>query len=175
MSARLGACVLLFALAAPAAQGADGPWRTPNVLSGDGRTPLSGEIEALAWLAGEWAGDGLGGTAEFIMARPSIGTMAGVFKHARDGEVVFYEIIVIGEFEGRTAVRIKHFNADMSGWEAQDAWMEFPLLEVVPGRAAYFDGLTWRMNSEGGLDAFVVARDRSGGPEREFEFQYRRR
>lgn len=150
-------------------------WRTANVLSANGRAPLTGQVEALAWIAGNWSGDGLGGAAEMAMSPPSGGTMAGAFKHIRDGEVVFYELIVIGEFDGRTAVRLKHFHPDLSGWETQNAWMEFPLLHVEPGRAAYFDGLTYRLNDEGGLDASVEARDRSGKMERELAFHYYRR
>lgn len=149
-------------------------WRTANVLSADGRTPLTGQVEALAWMAGNWAGEGLDGTAEMAMSQPSAGTMVGAFKHARDGEVAFYELIVVGEFDGRTAVRIKHFHPDLTGWEAQDAWMEFPLLRVEPDRAAYFDGLTYRLDDEGGLDAFVIARSRDG-IERELAFHYDRR
>lgn len=165
--------VALFAASGTVA--CDFEWRTPNVLSAVGHTPLSGQVEALAWIAGDWVGGGLGGDAEFRMAEPSAGTMAGTFKHTRDGEVVFYELIVIGEFNGRTAVRLKHFHPDLSGWEAQDAWMEFPLLHIEPGRTAYFDGLTWRLNDDGGLDAYVVTRDRSSGTEREFAFHYKRR
>lgn len=162
---------LLSACVAPAVA-ANGPWRTPNVLSGEGRTPRSGQVEALAWLAGDWTGEGLGGTAEFMMAKPSAGTMTGIFKHARDGAVVFYEFVVIGEFDGRTAVRFKHFHPNLTGWEAADAWLEFPLLEVVPGRAAYFDGLTWRLGDDGGLEGYVIARA-GDGPEQELGFHYR--
>jgi hypothetical protein len=171
MSTKVLVCALLSACVA-FAMAADGSWRTPNVLSGKGRAPLSGQVEALEWLAGDWIGEGLGGAAEFMMAKPSAGTMAGIFKHARDGGVTFYEFIVIGEFDGRTAVRFKHFHPDLRGWEAQDAWMEFPLLEVTPGRAAYFDGLTWRLNDDGSLEGFVIART-GDGPERELGFRYR--
>lgn len=159
----------------PAAAGMiDGPWRTDNVLSAENRTPLSGQVADLAWLTGRWVGEGLGGSAEYHFAPLSDGTIAATFKHARDGAVRFYEIVVIAEFDGHTAVRIKHFNPDLTGWEAADEWIEFRLLALEPGRAAYFDGLTYRLGDDGRLDAFVVARPRDGGAERELAFRFRR-
>jgi hypothetical protein len=147
--------------------------RTGNVLDSEGRSPLSGQVESLHWLAGRWTGEGLGGVAEYVIAPPSSGTILLAFKLSRDGAMEFYEILVIGEFGGRTALRLKHFHANLAGWEAQDEWVEFPLLRVEPGRAAWFDGLTYRLNDDGTLSAFVIART-PDGVERELAFHFHR-
>lgn len=154
------------------ADAVDGPWRSDNVLSAEGRKPLSGKVEELAWLVGHWVGEGLGGRAEYHFAPLSAGTLAGTFQHARNDQVRFYEIVVIAEQNGRTAVRIKHFDPDLSGWEAAGEWIEFPLLELVPGRAAYFDGLTYRLDDDGTLHAFVISGNED--PARELSFHFRR-
>lgn len=167
------ALLLLLAGGTPALAAGDGPWRTPNVLAAEGRSPVTGQVESLAWLAGRWVGTGIGGRAEYLYSPPAAGTIMGAFKHVRDDSVSFYELIAIGEFEGRTALRLKHFHPDLTGWEAQDAWIEFPLLEIDPGKAAYFDGLTYRVDEDGGLEAFVIARS-GDDEERELAFRFRR-
>lgn len=174
---RIARCVTLLVAwmtCGMTAAAADGPWRSANVLSGEGRNPLHGQVETLSWLAGRWVGEGLGGTAEYVYAPPAAGTMMGAFRHARDGEPRFYEFIIIGEFDGRTAIRFKHFHPDLVGWEAQDDWIEFALLAVEPGRAAWFDGLTYRLNDDGRLEAFVIA-TRGDEVERELAFRFERR
>jgi hypothetical protein len=173
MGVACAALLLVLAGGKPALSAGDGPWRTSNVLSAEGRSPLTGQVESLAWLAGRWVGTGIGGRAEYLYSPPAAGAMMGAFKHVRDGAVSFYELIAIGEFEGRTALRLKHFHPDLTGWEAQDDWVEFPLLEIDAGKAAYFDGLTYRLDDDGGLDAYVIARS-GAGPERELAFRFRR-
>lgn len=132
------------------------------------------DLAAMEWLVGSWRGTGLGGEAELTFAPESVGTMTGMFKSSRDGEVVFYELIVIGEFDGRTAVRLKHFHPDMTGWEAQDRWMEFVLEEAVPDRLARFDALKFERVDETRMRAVVMSRQRDGTFE-ELVFDYERR
>lgn len=154
--------------------GASDRWRTDNIQNADARDYIAVPAESFNFLSGAWVGEGLGGVAEYSISPVSAGTISLVFKHSLDNAPVFYEFIVIGEFDGRTALRLKHFNPDMSGWEERDKWMEFPLLELVPDKAAYFDGLTYRIDDDGSLNAFVIARNRDG-VEREFSFRFTKR
>lgn len=62
----------------------------------------------IAWLAGRWVGEGLGGTAEYLYSPP-----------------------------------------------------------------AYFDGLTYRLDEDGGLEAYVIS-ESDHGTERELAFRFRR-
>lgn len=153
---------------------ADERWRTENIQNPDGRDYITVPAESFEFLSGNWVGEGLGGIAEYTVSPASAGTVTAVFKHSRDGAPNFYEFIIVGEFEGRTALRLKHFNPDMGGWEERDQWMEFPLLELAPGKASYFDGLSYRIEDDGSLSAFVIARN-SEGVEREFAFRFTRR
>ena len=105
----------------------------------------------LDFLQGCWAGDGLGAQVqECWMAGPS-GRLTGMFELLNaDGTQRFSEIFVLDRFEDGPALRLKHFNADLTGWEAQDAYVSFPLIETAPGRAV-FEGLEMQLSEAGAL------------------------
>lgn len=126
-------------------------------------------IGDITWLAGRWVGKGLGGSAEDIIAPPSDGQMMGMFRHSkRDGSLNFYEFYVFAEKDGTLTQRLKHFSPMLSGWEEKDEFVEFPLVKIEK-RAAYFDGLSYRLESDGGLTVGVrVSEDRVA------VFRYRR-
>ncbi len=49
----------------------------------------------LAWLAGRWVGEGLGGIAEEVWLPESGGAMLGTFRSLQGGQVAFYEILTL--------------------------------------------------------------------------------
>ncbi len=116
-------------------------------------------VDDVAWLAGAWHGEGLGGTFEETWNPPSGGTMVGMFKLLRDDEVVLYEIMRIAAVDGQVALEVKHFSPDFVAWEAKDESIRFRLLEARDGYAA-FDGLVFE-RQDGGT---VVASLRMGDP-----------
>lgn len=112
-------------------------------------------IDDLSWLVGRWTGQGLGGTAEDVIAPPSGGQMMGMFRHSKaDGSVNFYEFYVFAEKDGSLTQRLKHFSPALTGWEEKDAYVEFPLVKIGE-RAAYFDGLTYELREDGRLTVGV--------------------
>ncbi len=118
-------------------------------------------IADVAWLAGGWRGTGLGGDAAETWMEPSGAAMAGVFRAVRDGQVVFYEMMAMVEHEGSIELRLKHFNADMTGWEDKDEMVTFRLIRIDPD-AIYFGSLTFRRHGHDGLQVFVAVRQRDG-------------
>jgi hypothetical protein len=110
--------------------GLDDPARSPRA-----------SIEDVAWLAGRWRGEGLGGVVEELWSPPLAGAMVGVFRLVADGEPSFYEICLLREHEGSLVYRVKHFHADLSGWEERSDFVEFPLVKLEPG-LVQFAGLT---------------------------------
>ncbi|MEX0899504.1 MAG: DUF6265 family protein [Gammaproteobacteria bacterium] len=131
------------------------------------------DLGSMEWLACSWRGTGLDADAQLTFAPPLGGSMMGMFKSADEERVIFYELIVIGEFDGEMAVRLKHFRPDMTGWEMHDRWMEFKLLDAVHGRLAQFDGLSFRLEDDGSMRATVLSRQRDGSEE-SLEFVYHR-
>ena len=87
--------------------------------------------------------------------------MMGMYKHTKDGQVTFYEFFVIGELEGRFALRLKHFTPEMVGWETKDQYVTFPLVSVSPTEIL-FDGLEMRKVDEDQLEVKVNVGDEDG-------------
>jgi hypothetical protein len=78
--------------------------------------------------------------------------------------VLFYEISVFLEVADSLSVRVKHFTPQLAGWEAQDAYIDRPLVAIEPG-TFFFDGITF---ARSGPDAFTVYfLNRPNGVERE--------
>ncbi len=136
---------------------------TENTLKLDGPVPTHADLDAFAWMVGRWRGPGMGGVAEEVWTGGEDGAMAGVFKHSVDGSPRFYEIMWIVQEGDGVVLRLKHFGADLEGWEEKDETMDFPLVRVEGG-AAYFSGLTYRMTDDGSMDVFVAI-DTGGGVE----------
>ncbi len=98
-------------------------------------------IEDFSWLAGAWIGEGFGGTLEEVWTPPRAGMMMGSFRHIIDGKVQFMEIVTLSEHDGEIQMRVKHFNADLVGWEEKEDFVTFRLESLTEERAT-FDGLT---------------------------------
>ena len=109
------------------------------------------ELSDLGWLKGCWEGTGFGNrVGECWMSAPG-GRLTGVFQMLdADGSQTMSEIFVLDHFEYGPAIRLKHFHADLTGWEGRDDFVVFPLRETGPDFAR-FDGLTYRLAEDGRL------------------------
>jgi len=128
----------------------------PDVRSlGEGAISPPAVIEDIAWLAGYWSGEGLGGIAEEVIAPPAGNQMMGMFRAVGgDNDLKFYEFYLFVEREGSLALRIKHFTPALHGWETKDEYEEFALV-AIEGSAVYFDGLTYALTGPDELSAAV--------------------
>jgi hypothetical protein len=130
-------------------------------------------LSDFTWLVGHWSGPGLGGTSEEMWTTPADGSMPGMFRLVRDGKVVFYELLTLTERNGGVVLRLKHFNADLTGWEEKAQVLEFPLIKITPTEA-HFTSMVFRHADP---DAFTVTlrmRDKQTGTVREELFTYAR-
>ncbi len=107
-------------------------------------------LSDLDWLVGQWHGTGIGGAPATESWLPPTGsTMVGTFiQQGADGGIQFTEHMYLMEEEGSLVLRLKHFNADLTGWEEKDDMVAFRLLGIEPC-AAYFQALTLRCDGEG--------------------------
>lgn len=148
--------------------------QTANTLQlAPGASRPAARIEDLAWLAGSWEGEGLGGAISEVWSEPAGGAMVGYFRLVKDGKPVFYEIMTLLESEGSVEMRLKHINADMTGWEEKNEFVTFRLVRQDE-TGAYFEGLTFRRAGKDALDVFLAIRNRTTGAVREEKFVYRR-
>lgn len=98
-----------------------------------------------AWLAGNWTGDGFGGTSEELWSQPDAdGTMMGTYRHHKgDGSLNFYEFMVMDS----TGLRLKHFNPDMTGWETKEDFVHFKAIEFTADKIV-LKGLVFERKSD---------------------------
>ena len=137
-----------------------------------GAKPPAAKVSDLSWLAGSWEGQGISGPAREVYSPPMGGQIVGHFIQTKGDGIWFYEIMTIVEVNGSVEYRLKHFNADLTGWEDKDKMVRFPLVAVEKD-AWYFEGLTIRREGPDGMVAAVrVGHD--DGTSEEVVFRYRR-
>lgn len=165
-AAPLLAALALLAAAAPLAA------QETRVGEADFVSPPATMAEA-AWLVGQWSGTGIGGAeAHESWLAPSGTTMVGSFvQETADGSIMFTEHMYLMELDGSLVVKLKHFNADLTGWEEKDGMLTFRLLAVEPC-ALYFNALTYRCAEDGGL--FIAVRMKSEPEPQELLFRFKR-
>lgn len=146
--------------------------RAGDAQRAPGAAPPPARVADLAWLAGTWEAEGLTGPAREVYSAPIGGQMTGHFIQTRGDGIWFFEIVSIAEVNGSLEYRLKHFNADLTGWEEKNEVQRFPLVAVENG-AWYFDGLTIRRDGSDGMIG-AVRIDAGDRPSREAVFRYRR-
>jgi uncharacterized protein DUF6265 len=99
-------------------------------------------IDDLSWLAGHWYGMAFGSESEEIWNTPSGGTMVGTFKLFDEKNVNFYEIIIITIDSTGPILKLKHFNADLTGWEEKGDVVTFPFKNFSHNQID-FDGISY--------------------------------
>jgi len=119
-------------------------------------------IEQVDWLVGQWKGEGIQDAPAMESWLPPMGgIMVGTFvQETEGGGIMFTEHLYLMQEEGSLVLKLKHFNADLTGWEEKDDMLTFRLVAIEPC-AVYFNALTLRCGGEDGLVAAV--RMQSGG------------
>lgn len=171
--ARASAQHVLALLAALAMGGAAAQQpHTQHTFKLAGAEPASATLADVGWLVGSWTGDAFGGTFEEVWNPPSAGTMVGMFKVlSDDGEVWFYELLLLAEEEGTLRIKVKHFNPDFSAWEDKTEHVTFNLVAIEPD-AIHFSGLSFYRIDDDEFHGYIVLRE--GEELREEKLVYRR-
>lgn len=163
--------LLSLVAATPALAQEDGPYTR---VREEGAPGPQATLDDVAWLQGLWIGEGIGGAPALENWLPPTGTtMVGSFvQQEADGAIMFTEHMYLMEQDGSLVVKLKHFNADLTGWEDAEGMVTFPLVAVEPC-AVHFNSLTYRCEPDGGL--LVAVRMKSDGPDvEELVFRFRR-
>ena len=135
---------------------------TENTLKlADGRKGEKAVIADMAWLAGSWSGEGLGGVSEEVWGPPAGGVMVGTYRLIKKGKPVFYEMCWMLETEGTLVLRLKHFDPDLTGWEEKDKTVDFKFVKK-DGNRAYFSGLTFERAGAGELRIYLAMKQKDG-------------
>lgn len=146
---------------------------TEHTISLDEGSELApASLDEVRWMAGRWRGEGLGATVEETWLPPAGDAMPGVFRLVRDGQVDFYELVTIVEEGGSLIMRLKHFDAELVGWEERAESVTFPLVRHDEN-TLWFDGLTIERVAPDSMRIWVALESREGGSS-EGHFEYRR-
>lgn len=105
------------------------------------------DINDYQWLAGSWIGDGFGGVSEEHWSEPVDGTMMGMYRHYKDGEIVFYEFLLLDE----KGMRLKHFNPDITGWEEKNDYLTFEMISFFENKIE-MKGLVFERKSDSEME-----------------------
>jgi len=135
----------------------------------DSRPPAT--LEDVSWLAGSWSGEAFGSNFEEVWNPPSASSMVGLWKLMNNGQVVFYELMLLVEEEGSLSLKVKHFNADFTAWETKEDFVRFRFVKVEAD-AVHFEGISFYRIDENNLHAFIVMKHE--GNVREERMVYRR-
>lgn len=117
------------------------------VRLGEGQQAGKASVDQMSWLVGYWAGPGLGGHCDEVWLPAVDNSMSGAFRYVKEGSIVFTEYLVIEEIDETLALKVKHFNRDLTAWEEKDDWVSFRLIKVE-GQTAYFHGLTLHRHAD---------------------------
>ena len=136
----------------------------------DGFESPPASLDQMEWLVGQWAGEGIQGAPAMESWLPTAGgTMVGTFVQTTKGEdgaesIMFTEHLYLMEENGTLVLRLKHFNADLTGWEEKDGMLTFRLV-AMENCAAYFHALTLRcdIDEDGARGLLAAVRMQSGG------------
>ena len=125
----------------------------------------------MSWLTGHWTGTALGGFVEEIWSEPRGGAMMGMFRLVKGDTPVFYELLHVVEVDGSLAIRLKHFNRDLTGWEEKAEVREFKLVAIKDG-AYHFEGMSFHPTAD--TLKVVLSIGQKDGSVREETFTYTR-
>lgn len=119
-------------------------------------------LEKFDWLVGHWRGNGLGGDCEETWLPATGGSMLGTFKFMNDDKVNFFEIMTITIDSIGPALRVKHFNADMTGWEDKADMVTFRY-DSTAANQIFFGGVRFLRPSKDSLLITVNFKTKDGG------------
>ena len=118
-------------------------------------------IESMAWIAGYWVGEGMGGHLEDIWMPPRDGVILGAFRLTKPDGKGFYELFAIEEFEGSLRFVVKHFNPNWVGWEEKDQAFRMPLRRIGENEFS-FGGVGFRREGNDQLLVDLTMRLKDG-------------
>lgn len=118
-------------------------------------------IESVSFMEGHWHGTAFGGLAEEIWSPAKAGSMMFVFRQIMDDKINFYEVGHIRELDNSLIFELKHFGANLHGWEEKDEVQQFRFIKVE-GNRVYFDGFTFENISDNQMNIYALIGNEDG-------------
>jgi Domain of unknown function (DUF6265) len=99
--------------------------------------PIAAQVEELAWIAGHWVGEHDVDRIEEVWTEPYAGMMLGMFRWHRNGQPRFYELVALEPEGSGLAIRIKHFDPGLVGWEEREESVTLDLVALREREAVF--------------------------------------
>jgi hypothetical protein len=129
---------------------------TTHILGKDSANVLQpATIHDFEIITGYWAGNGMGGKCEEAWFPPVDNRMHGVFRYAKENNLIFTEFMSILQDSSGWVLKMKHFTPDLVGWEEKDRSVEFRFIKRETN-TLYFSGLTFVKEDENTLTIYLA-------------------
>lgn len=128
------------------------------------------EIKEMSWLEGTYQGEKWGNYIEEVWSSPKGNNLIGMFRMMKGDKIIFTELIYIDELNGKTAMRLKHFDKMFAGREKSDETIDFPFISQSDKKIV-FDGIIYDATTTGKLIVTVRMHGKNGEISEE-EFVY---
>ena len=102
-----------------------------------GESIPSAALRPLSFLSGRWVSETPGEVQEETWSPVSGESMVGSFRIVQHDRPVFYEFWVLELDNNRPVLKLKHFNADLVGWEEKNASTKMPLVKTAEDDAIF--------------------------------------
>ncbi len=95
------------------------------------------QLSSLEWVIGNWQAQTDNGIMEEYWY-PILGdAMAGWFRWKKEDAIFLYEFMLIQQIESRVVLKIKHFDANLEGWEESHKWIEYLAWSSEPNKVIF--------------------------------------
>jgi hypothetical protein len=141
---------------------------------------LTTTVVDLSWLAGNWYGERDDVRVEEHWSAPAGNAMMGMFRWTQNDQVRFYEFMTIEQDAEGIALRVKHFDPSLIGWEEKDTSVAFSLVQLDTRKAVFAkrdtDDPLWMIYQQVAENTLVAYFESEGElPEMEDAFRFTRR
>jgi hypothetical protein len=111
------------------------------------------QIGQMAWLAGQWREQGSSDRIDAFVLPPAGGSMAGVFRRVRGGQVTTYALATVEEAGGSLVLRTRTFDSTLRGRQSQEAPSAQELVSINPSEIRFEKA--WVTRTPEGFEIFV--------------------
>jgi hypothetical protein len=94
-------------------------------------------LENLSFISGHWQSKMGDGISDEQWSLPLGDSMMGMFRYVKEGKAVFYEFMLIEMSAEGPALKLKHFNPGLIGWEEKAQVWSYPLVEFQKDKAVF--------------------------------------
>ena len=103
----------------------------------EGQSTHKEALKPLAFLSGRWVSEKGAEMQEENWSPVSGNSMVGTFRIVSEGKPIFYEFWAVEVDGDRPVLKLKHFNADLAGWEEKNSSTRMPLLSNAEDDAVF--------------------------------------